>query len=303
MGLSQNAYQLAGLRFLQGGASGTVAAATALVAAETPRTEVAWALGVLSSAIALGSAAGPLVGGVTANLFGLRLIFISGGVLLLLSTIPVFFLVRETPRPPTLSTPRHPVRTLRESSPGALRAVAVLIVAQALMQSSYSAAQQLVVLRLLSLTGSHASTYTGIAFALGGVVTAIAGLTYSRGLRLGYRLLTTIAAFVMAFFTAGMAAGPSVLPVIASFVITSLAYGSLIPAVSSMIGLESPPGMQATIYGASSSAIAIGFGGGPLLGGLVASAAGPAVGLIVAAGLAFLLGVLLLTGSRNPSPR
>jgi predicted MFS family arabinose efflux permease len=171
------------------------------------------------------------------------------------------------------------------------------------MQSSYSAAQQLVVLRLLSLVGTSASTYTGIAFALGGVVTALAGVTYARALGIGYRMLTTLAALVMAFFTVGMAGGSSVVVVVVSFVVTSFAYVSLIPAVSSMIGLESPPGMQATVYGASSSAIAVGFGGGPLLGGLVASAAGPAVGLMVAAALAFLLAVLLFTGSRNPASR
>ena len=35
------------LRFLQGATSGTVAAATALVAVETPRNRVGWALGVV----------------------------------------------------------------------------------------------------------------------------------------------------------------------------------------------------------------------------------------------------------------
>ena len=44
MGLARSAQQLAALRFLQGGASGTVASASALVAAETPREHVAWAL-------------------------------------------------------------------------------------------------------------------------------------------------------------------------------------------------------------------------------------------------------------------
>ena len=39
----------------------------------------------------------PVVGGLAAALFGLRLVFLGGGILLLLSTIPVFLVVRESP--------------------------------------------------------------------------------------------------------------------------------------------------------------------------------------------------------------
>src|SRR5205807_1772568 len=57
---AQNPAQLVVLRFLQGATSGTVAAATSLVAAETPRSRVGWALGVVTSAVALGGAIGPV---------------------------------------------------------------------------------------------------------------------------------------------------------------------------------------------------------------------------------------------------
>src|SRR3977135_2045850 len=66
------------LRFLQGATSGTVAAATALVAAETPRNRVGWALGVVTSAVALGGAIGPVVGGLAGSPLGLRLGFPRG---------------------------------------------------------------------------------------------------------------------------------------------------------------------------------------------------------------------------------
>src|SRR4029077_12002534 len=48
---AQNPAQLVVLRLLQGATSGTVAAATSLVAAETPRSKVGWALGVVTSAV------------------------------------------------------------------------------------------------------------------------------------------------------------------------------------------------------------------------------------------------------------
>src|SRR5579864_4227354 len=134
MGLAQSAVQLTVLRGLQGASSGTVAAATALVATETPAEHLAWALGILNSAISLGSAAGPAAGGLAANFVGLRAIFLGGGVLLLLAMIPVLLAVRETPRrvirevtPPTL-------QVLRAARPGTIKALLVLMVAQGLLQ-------------------------------------------------------------------------------------------------------------------------------------------------------------------------
>jgi len=81
-----------------GASSGTVAAATALVATETPGPHLAWALGILSSSISLGSAVGPAAGGLATNLIGLRAIFLAGGAMLLLAAIPVVFVVAESPR-------------------------------------------------------------------------------------------------------------------------------------------------------------------------------------------------------------
>ena len=78
--------------------------------------------------------------------------------------------------------------------------------------------------------------------------------------------------------------------------------GALIPAFGAMIGLESPAIVQATVFGVGSSAIALGFGLGPLLGGIVASAAGIRTGLIVAAALAFSLAVLVGFRAREPLP-
>jgi predicted MFS family arabinose efflux permease len=76
----------------------------------------------------------------------------------------------------------------------------------------------------------------------------------------------------------------------------------LIPAFGSMIGLESPAIVQATVFGVGSSAIALGFGLGPLLGGVVASVAGIRAGLVVAAGLAVILAALVGFRAREPQP-
>src|SRR5256884_8718392 len=97
MGFARGPIDLVVLRMLQGASSGTIAAATALVASGTPRSRVGWALGVLTSAVAVGSALGPLVGGLAAAAVGVRAGFWAGGVLLALATLPVLLVVREVP--------------------------------------------------------------------------------------------------------------------------------------------------------------------------------------------------------------
>ncbi len=302
MGLAQSALQLTVLRGVQGASSGTVAAATALVATETPSEHLAWALGILNSAISLGNAGGPATGGLAANFVGLRAIFLAGGALLLLAAVPVFLFVRESPRRLVRAAAPPTLQVLRAARPGTLQALAVLMLAQALQQTSFGAAQQLVVLRLLDLTGTkQAQTLTGITFAIAGIATALAAVTYSRLLRrTNYRTVITAASVLMGLTLLGsaFADGPALL--IATFVLSSFVAGALIPAFGAMVGLEAPRTIQATIFGVGSSAIALGFGFGPLIGGVVASAAGVQAGLAVAGGIALALALLVGLMAREP---
>ncbi|HEY1419139.1 MAG TPA: MFS transporter, partial [Candidatus Dormibacteraeota bacterium] len=164
---TQNPTQLLILRFLQGATSGTVAAATALVAAETPRNRVGWALGVVTSAVALGGAIGPVIGGFAASIFGLRLVFLGGGVLLMLSLIPVVLIVRESPMV-RRTGPQPSTLSMIGAKPGLKKQLSVLIGSQGLISIANSATQQLVVLRLLQMTTSGVTTLTGIGFGLAG---------------------------------------------------------------------------------------------------------------------------------------
>jgi DHA1 family multidrug resistance protein-like MFS transporter len=305
MGLSQSALQLTALRAVQGASSGTVAAATALVASETPAEHLAWALGILNSAISLGSAAGPAAGGLAANLVGLRVIFLGGGLLLLLATLPVLIMVRERPRRVHRSATPPTLQVLRAARAGTLGALTVLMVAQAVQETSYAAAQQLVALRFLELIprAADAQSLTGITFAAAGLATALAAISYSRVLRrTSYRVLTIAASSLLAATLLATAAAGTPALVAIGFVFSSFASGSLIPAFGAMVGLETPAVIQATIFGFLSSAVSIGFGLGPLLGGVVASATGVQTGMLVAAGLSVTVVLLLGLAAREPRP-
>jgi DHA1 family multidrug resistance protein-like MFS transporter len=86
--------QLVLLRTLQGGITGTVPAASAMVASSVPSRRVGYAMGMLQAAVWVGSAAGPLVGGALAAAIGYRSGFRVAALLLLCAGVGVTALVR-----------------------------------------------------------------------------------------------------------------------------------------------------------------------------------------------------------------
>ena len=298
---AQNPTELVILRFLQGATSGTVAAATALVAAETPRSRVGWALGVVTSAVALGGAIGPVVGGVAGSIIGLRLVFLGGGILLLLSLVPVVLIVRESP---TVGRSRARLGTLAmiNERPGLKRAVGVLIGAQGLISVCNSATQQLVVLRLIEMLTSGVAAVSGIGFGLAGLASSAAAVGYTRVTkRLGYVRTATMASLLMAVAVSLIGVAPWPALVVAAIGLNGLFSGVVIPATASMIGLETPAEAQSTIFGLNASSVAFGFFLGPLIAGTVAATSNVPAALFVIAALSLVLAGVLAAGAREPA--
>ncbi len=297
---AQDPIQLFVLRFLQGATSGTVAAATALVAAETPRSKVGWALGVVTSAVALGGAIGPVVGGLAGALLGLRLVFLGGGILLLISLIPVVTIVRESPMVPRTG-PRLSTLAVIDQRPGLRQALAVLIGAQGLISIVNSATQQLVVLRLLEMLTSGVSAVTGFGFGLAGVSSSASAALYTRVTkRFGYVRTAAAAAVLVAVAVSMIGLSPWVAMVVLGVALSGLFSGVVIPATASMIGLETPPVAQSTAFGLNASSVAFGFFVGPLVAGGVAATANISAALLVIAVMSLALAALLNWRAREP---
>jgi MFS transporter, DHA1 family, multidrug resistance protein len=291
------------LRILQGAASGTVAASTTLVATGTPREHVGRAMGVLSSSVALGSAVGPFAGGVAANYIPLRYVFLGGGLLLLIAVVPVIFGVREAPLVRRVRQERTGMlATLRTAGPGAMLAVAVLLVAQSLLQIAWSGGQPLISLRLLQLSPSSAASATGIAFAASGVASAISGISYSRIAQgWGYRWLAAIASVFAAAGLLATGLAPNAVLIVAASFVGGLCVGAALPAITAMLGLETPTEVQGRVFGLSASATALGFGLGPLLAGTIAGVLSIQIGFYVMSAVALVLALLVSAVGREPA--
>src|SRR6266700_1554402 len=297
IGFARGPIDLVALRLLQGATSGTIAASTALVAGGTPRHRVGWALGVLTSAVAVGSALGPLVGGIAASVFGLRAIFWAGGVLLALATLPVVVVVREAPRRRSEQASQPALEVLRRGAPGTLAAIAALLTCQVLLQLSNSGYQPLVVLRLLEHLTNGVEAVTGLAFAASGLASAVAAVSYATlARRIGYRRVGMAAAVLLAGSQLVTAYGPGVVPVVAGAALAGAFYGVLGPVISTLIGLEAPAHVQARVFGVGASATA-----GPPAGGLLAPGLGASAAVGICALGATLLALVLATRVREPA--
>ena len=303
MAVARTPAQLFALCIVQGACSGTVAAATALVAGETPRRHVAHALSVLTSAIALGGALAPLAGGLMAGVVGLRALYATSGVLLILALVPALVGVHESPLierrvgRSSLPSPQGLAGLTRAS----LLAIGVLVSGQALMQFAATATGSLTVLRVMRVDPAHAGTIAGLAFGVAGLATTFAALAYEPlAKRAGYRRLVAAAAALAGLTVFGAAIASSTWLLVLAIGAGGLFFGIVSPALYSMIGLEAPRSTHGTVYGISASASSLGAGAGPMLTGALAAMADVQAGLIAAGCVAGLLAALLWAAAREP---
>ena len=94
-----NIYWLIFLRLLNGVFTGFVPNATALIASQVPKDKSGYALGTLSTGVVAGTLTGPFVGGLIAEIFGIRNVFLLVGGFLFLAAILTIFFIKEDFQP------------------------------------------------------------------------------------------------------------------------------------------------------------------------------------------------------------
>jgi MFS transporter, DHA1 family, multidrug resistance protein len=303
MGLVQNVGQFLVLRILQGMFTGTIAAATALVASIVPRERLASSMGLLQTSVYVGISAGPVMGGLIAQAVGIRATFVVAGAMLAAAGILVWQFVHEHFTPP--STIKRP--GFFAAMAGALRSPTLMPLMVTLLLVQLSSAivfpiLPLIVERLSSAT-DPVKLYAGLAFGATAVFSAVAALFYSRLVgRSGYRGILVFACFGAAAFYLPQAFARNVGQFLLLRAGLGIFFGVLIPATNAIVGLSTPAHMRGSAYGLTSGATAVGNAIGPLLGSTLAATYGYSSVFIATTVVLTLLGFWVILLVREPAP-
>lgn len=311
MGLAQSVQQLTLLRALQGMLTGTVAAATTLVASTAPRERSGYALGMLQMAIYSGASVGPLLGGIIADTLGLQAAFWTTGLLLLSGGLMVMFLVKEdfhpSPRPSVngWQALREGVRPVLASRP-LLSALGVRL----MMRTASRLMGPIIPLFVQALapagqTATLAGTVRGAnaaAGALGAILLGrVSDLVGRRQVLLACALALSVL-YTAQFFTTNIT---QLLLLQAG---SGLAMGGTLAAISATLASLAPEGYQGAVYGVDSTVVSIANAVAPMVGTALAVAWSLQTPFLAAAAFFSLAGLVAAhllprTGTSMPLPQ
>lgn len=270
MGFVTDPWQLLALRLLQGTLTGTVPAATALVATSSPSDKVGGRLGVLQMTIFLAGALGPLLGGIFIDAAGIRSSFYLTALLLAVSGMMVLFGVYEARRE-TEESGSH-----ERSAVGAISYYALLPALVALLMSRLTITSANVnlpgFLSTLQGSGEGLATQTGRIIAAAALVAALGSVVGGKiSGRVDPRRMIPPLLLAAGLTSMPQALAGDSLELWVWRLISSFFVGALIPVANLYIRNEVPEERQGAAFGVASSAIAVGFALGPIGGGLLAS--------------------------------
>jgi DHA1 family multidrug resistance protein-like MFS transporter len=276
VGSAQSVEMLFLFRMIQGGISGFLAAALALVSANTPREHSGYAVGLLQTATSSGNVLGPLVGGSLADAFGFRPIFFIVAGLCTIAGVLIVKFVKEEHRPQPghsdassfLGGYAHAFR----SKP--IRTALVVIV---ISQSSVFMIQPIFALYVESLISkaSYVATLTGGIFSIAGVFTVLAAPWWGkRNDTKSYKKNLTIAlsGAGVAYMAQGLVSHAFQLIVLRA--ILGFCLGGMLPTLYSYISKNASLERRGSIMGIAASGNILANMIGPPAGGFIASHVG-----------------------------
>ena len=305
-GYSQNAGHLLLSRVFIGATSGVIPTIMALVAAHTPPHRLSLAAGATMSALLLGTAMGPLFGGVIFDAWGMRAAFWATGIGLITAAVMVIAFAREDfVKPEALRSPWDPFRALAKLM-GSKDFVPILLMLTMLQAGVLMATPAIAGIVAGMREGNIDAAPVGLVFGAIGVAGAassffngwLAGKIGIRPVFIGSAALASVFSFGP-YFAEGLVAFTLLIASV------SLFMGGLGGLLQGMVAMRTPPGQHGMSFGASQVAQSAGTAIGPLVGGAAVVAFGFRSVFLVNVGVfaAMLLIAVLLLRQQADTPR
>jgi DHA1 family multidrug resistance protein-like MFS transporter len=271
MGLSSTPLGLLFWRGVQGAVSGVFPAAVALVSALTPEPRVSRSLALLQTARAAGALCGPLIGGLLADLIGVRGLCFGVGALAAVAGLACSGVIVEPPR--AARAARHAERAIGWRDLLRARPLAGMLLLLVLFQAAIMCSWPTLALFVEHLGVAHdaVATTTGVlVFAAGLPATLTATLWARAGQRFGLlpMLIASLLCTGLAYAAVG---GSTLLPaVLALRACAGFAMAGFVPLAFEWMNRLAPPGARGRTAGLGSTAMMLGNVVGPLAGGWLA---------------------------------
>jgi DHA1 family multidrug resistance protein-like MFS transporter len=306
-GLVTAPWQLLVLRMVQGCFTGTVAAATVLVASASPKEEVGYGLGILQMAIYLGQSLGPMLGGFVSDAWGHRMNFFATSILLLAGGLIVFKFTDDRFVPP-MNRKSITKSLMPDFSPlvGANATVLwalLAVVAADMIAGSIASPFLPLFIQQISADSTHVASNTGLILGLGAIMSAAAAVIVGKfSYRIGYQRVLVVCLIGAAVFTVPQAFARSPGSLLALRLASCFFIGGDMPAVNALLTMRTEPGKQGSVYGLRTTVSSASGALGPAIGTSIALSAGYgevfiATGVILAAS-----GIATVVFSRKGRP-
>lgn len=308
-GIVSSPIQLMFARILQGFAAGLWPAELAIMSSYAPKEKLGFCMGVMQGALTAGGVIGPLLGGVLANVFGMRVsFFISAGALALITLITLIF-IKEPPR--EAKTPEQLALAKEAEKVNLLKVPMIrrMLECAVVIQMAILILQPILTLYVAELHHSmdNVIMLSGMVFSLGGFAGAISAPLWGRyGQSHGFFRTMCITLAGTGFILIIQSIPSTLTPFAILQFVCGLFYAGVYPSINSILVKKSPAEQRGRIFGLMFAAQQIGSTIGPLVGGFIGTFFGLKFVFIFAGVLMFITSALMYLKppiSRKPRKR
>ncbi len=273
MAFVRSAEELVLLRAIQGLVTGTIAAASALVAASVPRQRLGFSMGLLQVGLGTGVALGPLIGGSIADGFGYNYAFFITAAMLFIAGVLVLFGVEEHfETDGRLASGWHSfVAEWRQvfAAPGVIITYAMRFITQLGRMMIIPIAPLFI--QMLLTNSNYVNTFTGLVIGAASATTTLSAVYLGKlGDRFGNRRILILSALAAALLYIPQSLVKTGWQLLILQAMVGVALGGIIPAISALLARYTRAGEEGAVYGLDNSINAGGRAIAPLLGAGIA---------------------------------
>lgn len=275
MGFAGTPLALLGWRAVQGVVSGVFPAAVGLISSRTPEVRLGRALAVLQSARAAGALCGPVIGGLLADLIGMRGLFFGVGGVAVLAALACSAVISSPPVPPRPHGREHREPGWRAvlAAPGLPGLLALLALFQAGIMCSWPTLALFV--ESLGVTRDAVATTTGVVVFAAGLPATLMATVWARwGRRFGSGRVLVVSLLLTGLFSIAVGRAPGLPLVLALRVGSGVAMAGFVPLAFETMNARVAAGTRGRVAGLGSTAMMVGNVIGPLAGGWLAAHVG-----------------------------